>query len=464
MWWQFASLALVSALTVGVVLALAWYFRRHFYKGSVLPLNKVKKSPKTSQQYAQENRIFQTKVPEILSTRPPAESLPGLLSDAAESCEKMIAEPLEEHEEPNPNNLAEAEASAEPAEPFLVDTNFERLRLRHQLGAGGFGRVQLVEEPDSSVAAWKAVPKAGGLRQSLLTEKRVLAATKICPSPFIVAYHGCCHTCKYVYFKQEGLVGGELAATYRNKDLRGSETHARYYMACALSGVEHLHKLRVMLRSLKPEDCALDSRGVLKLVDFGLSKFLVDKTYTQCGTPDYFSPEIVSGSGHSFSVDWWCAGVMLFELLTGDIPFVSPDAFGIYRLIMKGIENVKFPSAMSSPAKHLIRKLCHAVPEKRLPEVKGFQGLKRHSFFNKLIWEDLADAIPPWVPGDDSQANFPAEAKEEELPSSFTKPVDGDVADWSSLFGPQGPTDEFPCASSPAASSAENEPTFSEGA
>ena len=40
---------------------------------------------------------------------------------------------------------------------YQVDTNFELLRLRHQLGSGGFGRVQLVEEPDSSVAAWKAL-------------------------------------------------------------------------------------------------------------------------------------------------------------------------------------------------------------------------------------------------------------------------------------------------------------------
>ena len=66
------------------------------------------------------------------------------------------------------------------------------------------------------------------------------------------------------------------------RNFYGSETHARYYMASALSGVEHLHKLRVVLRSLKPEDCALDSRGVLKLVDFGISKFLVTKTYTTC--------------------------------------------------------------------------------------------------------------------------------------------------------------------------------------
>lgn len=54
------------------------------------------------------------------------------------------------------------------------------------------------------------------------------------------------------------------------------------------------------------------------------------------GTPDYFSPEIISSEGHSFPVDWWCAGVMLFELLSGKPPFEAAYPMQIYQRVMKG--------------------------------------------------------------------------------------------------------------------------------
>ena len=92
------------------------------------------------------------------------------------------------------------------------------------MGAGAFGRVQLVEESDCILAAWKALSKKEVERarrqNAVLSEKRVLTATNICPSPFIVGYMGCCQTRKYLYFEIEALLGGELARTYKEEPLR----------------------------------------------------------------------------------------------------------------------------------------------------------------------------------------------------------------------------------------------------
>ena len=78
--------------------------------------------------------------------------------------------------------------------------------------------------------------------------------------------------------------------------------------------------------SLKPENVLIDADGYAKLTDFGLSKENIHgnkDTKTLCGTPEYLAPEIVGKLGHGLAVDWWSVGCMIFEMLTGEPPFVN---------------------------------------------------------------------------------------------------------------------------------------------
>eukprot|EP00404_Azadinium_spinosum_P048968 CAMPEP_0180812556 /NCGR_PEP_ID=MMETSP1038_2-20121128/66063_1 /TAXON_ID=632150 /ORGANISM="Azadinium spinosum, Strain 3D9" /LENGTH=65 /DNA_ID=CAMNT_0022854085 /DNA_START=1 /DNA_END=195 /DNA_ORIENTATION=+ len=65
-----------------------------------------------------------------------------------------------------------------------------------------------------------------------------------------------------------------------------------------------MHLNRVIYRDLKLENCILNRKGYLKLADLGVAKVVVGKTYTICGTADYFAPEMLKQVGHNRAVDW----------------------------------------------------------------------------------------------------------------------------------------------------------------
>ena len=138
------------------------------------------------------------------------------------------------------------------------------------------------------------------------------------------------HFVKQTAFQTEGklylvldyLRGGDLF-TRLNKEVMFTEDDVKFYLAELALALDHLHSLGIIYRDLKPENILLDNGGHISLTDFGLSKESVDeeKTYSFCGTIEYMAPEIISRKGHTSAVDWWSFGVLMFEMLTGVLPF-----------------------------------------------------------------------------------------------------------------------------------------------
>merc|ERR1712048_575368 len=110
-----------------------------------------------------------------------------------------------------------------------------------------------------------------------------------------------------------------------------------------------------IFRDLKPENLLLNDKGQVKLTDMGLAKVVVGKTYTTCGTPDYFAPELIASKGHTHAVDWWTLGILTFELMVGHPPFESATPMQIYQKVTKGIDEVAFPRAAKGDAENLIK-------------------------------------------------------------------------------------------------------------
>jgi polo-like kinase 1 len=104
-----------------------------------------------------------------------------------------------------------------------------------------------------------------------------------------------------------------------------------------LDAVEYCHKKRIVHRDLKLGNILLDKEMTLKLSDFGLAaklNFEDEKRRTMCGTPNYIAPEVLESKfGHSYEVDIWAIGVIIYTLIFGKPPFDTNDLKTTYKRI-----------------------------------------------------------------------------------------------------------------------------------
>jgi len=254
------------------------------------------------------------------------------------------------------------------------------------------------------------------MQNSVISEKNVQL---MCDSDFIVKLWETYNGQQSLYFLLELALGGELYATYNKKGLWGKVPNAKFYVGGTLFAFEHLHGRKIIFRDLKPENLLLNDQGKVKLTDMGLAKVVVGKTFTTCGTPDYFAPEIIASKGHTKAVDWWTLGILTFELLGGHPPFESATPMQIYQKVNKGIEKVMFPKACK-PAEGLIKGLCKKDPRERLPMKQGdTENIKKHEWYSGFDWvahEKLTLDAPyiPQVKSKKDLANF--SARKEDMP------------------------------------------------
>lgn len=83
-----------------------------------------------------------------------------------------------------------------------------------------------------------------------------------------------------------------------------NDDNSKFYSACLVMIIDHLHERDIIYRDLKPENTMIDDMGYPKLIDFGTGKIVRGRTYTTVGTPHYMAPEIINGKGYNLSVDW----------------------------------------------------------------------------------------------------------------------------------------------------------------
>ncbi|XP_040193943.1 ribosomal protein S6 kinase alpha-1 isoform X2 [Rana temporaria] len=273
------------------------------------------------------------------------------------------------------------------------------------LGQGSFGKVFLVRKitpPDNNqLYAMKVLKKATlKVRDRVRTkmERDILAEVH---HPFVVRLHYAFQTEGKLYLILDFLRGGDLF-TRLSKEVMFTEEDVKFYLAELALGLDHLHSLGIIYRDLKPENILLDEEGHIKLTDFGLSKESIDhekKAYSFCGTVEYMAPEVVNRQGHSHSADWWSYGVLMFEMLTGSLPFQGKDRKETMTLILKA--KLGMPQFLSSEAQGLLRLLFKRNPANRLASgIDGAEELKRHSFFSTIDWNKLyrREISPPFKP------------------------------------------------------------------
>lgn len=153
--------------------------------------------------------------------------------------------------------------------------------------------------------------------------------------------------------------GGQLIDRMR-KEGRYSERQAANLMKDLMLVIKYCHEMGVVHRDIKPENILLTSSGKMKLADFGLAVRVAQGQGLNglAGSPSYMAPEVISGA-YSEKVDIWSAGVLLYALLTGGLPFHGSSV----ETILDAVKNVKLDfhsemwQAISKPARNLMGRM-----------------------------------------------------------------------------------------------------------
>jgi carbon catabolite-derepressing protein kinase len=131
--------------------------------------------------------------------------------------------------------------------------------------------------------------------------------------------------------------GGELF-NYIVAHGRMPEHQARRFFQQLVSGIEYSHRLKIVHRDLKPENVLLDDDLNVKIADFGLSNEIKDGDFlkTSCGSPNYAAPEVIRGGLYTGpEIDVWSAGVILYVMLCGKLPFEDEDVHTLFTKISR---------------------------------------------------------------------------------------------------------------------------------
>jgi len=250
------------------------------------------------------------------------------------------------------------------------------------LGKGGFAKCYefINQETDHSSAA-KIIPKKSLVKSR--AKQKLISEIKIHKSlhhPNIVAFEHYFEDSENVYLLIEICLNQTLNELLKRRK-KLTELEVQCYAIQIIKALKYLHNHRVIHRDLKLGNLFISDKMEIKVGDFGLAtklEFDGERKRTVCGTPNYIAPEILEGkTGHSYEVDIWSLGVIMFTLIIGKPPFETNNVKETYKRIKMG--NYSFPenAVISEPAKDLIQSILVLDPHKR-PKL---DEILNHDFF-----------------------------------------------------------------------------------
>ena len=253
---------------------------------------------------------------------------------------------------------------------------FDYYEMLDDLGEGIFGSVKLgVEKKTKERVAIKIIKKKKAKPSDIELVRTEIDIMKLCHHPNVVHLLDHFENADYIFIVMEYIRGGRLTDYMKEKKFHFSEKRAAEIIYEIAIGVKYLHKYGIIHRDLKPDNIMLtesNDKGHIKIMDFGLSKILgkKEKTSDGFGTLTFVSPEVLIRKPYNKEIDIWSIGVILYLILSGDLPF--DDEEDDEQKIAKSIvyNEVEFPSKKfgnkSKEVIELIKRCLTKEPKDRI--------------------------------------------------------------------------------------------------
>ncbi|XP_053209745.1 5'-AMP-activated protein kinase catalytic subunit alpha-2-like [Panonychus citri] len=253
--------------------------------------------------------------------------------------------------------------------------------LGETLGVGTFGKVKTAKHQLTGHKVAVKILNREKIKNLDVVGKirREIQNLKLFRHPHIIKLYQVISTPSDIFMVMEYVSGGELFE-YIVKHGKLKESEARRFFQQIISGVDYCHRHMVVHRDLKPENLLLDSNQCVKIADFGLSNMMMDGEFlrTSCGSPNYAAPEVISGKLYAGpEVDIWSAGVILYALLCGTLPFDDEHVPSLFRKIKTGIFPI--PDYLNKTTVDLLVHMLQVDPIKRAT----MEDIKNHDWFKK---------------------------------------------------------------------------------
>uniref|UniRef100_A0A672YU01 Dual specificity mitogen-activated protein kinase kinase 1 n=1 Tax=Sphaeramia orbicularis TaxID=375764 RepID=A0A672YU01_9TELE len=268
----------------------------------------------------------------------------------------------------------------------LKDDDFEKIC---ELGAGNGGVVfKVSHRPSGLIMARKLIHLEikPAIRNQIIRELQVLHE---CNSPYIVGFYGAFYSDGEISICMEHMDGGSLDQSLKKAGKIPEQILGKVSIA-VIKGLSYLReKHKIMHRDVKPSNILVNSRGEIKLCDFGVSGQLIDSMANSfVGTRSYMSPERLQGTHYSVQSDIWSMGLSLVEMAIGRFPIPPPDAKELEQIF--GIPLFRPYGPDSRPPMAIFELLDYIVNEPP-PKLPGIFSTEFQDFVNKCLIKNPAE-------------------------------------------------------------------------
>ncbi|BFZ01979.1 hypothetical protein BsWGS_05018 [Bradybaena similaris] len=236
------------------------------------------------------------------------------------------------------------------------------------LGSGAFGEAVLYQKTeDNSLVVWKEINLARVSEKQRRDSQSEIDILSLLNHPNIISYYNHFIDENTLFIEMEYANGGTLQEKISASTELWLEKDVLWYMYQLTSALAYIHDFGIIHRDIKTLNIFLTKAGLVKLGDFGISRFLESKSQmaeTLVGTPYYMSPEIMKGERYNYKSDIWALGCVLYEMLTLEKTFQATNPLKLAMQIVK-TDHTDVGMCYSCAMHSLVDQMLRKKPEER---------------------------------------------------------------------------------------------------